>query len=141
THPAYPVPFFLPILFLFSCPSCYVFPAVYSKKNLLYTKHMQRINYLYFFIYFILLSFLCASSIFTNDSFEGSRFFFLFYSFGQAALETSILIFIGYTLQYFTPRKVFLGFIGATFLLFVLHVFDFMMERVLDLSVWETIAF
>ncbi len=84
---------------------------------------------------------MCASSIFTKESFQGSRFFFLTYAIGQAALETSLLILIGYTLQYFTPRKVFLTFIGATFFLFVLHFFDFMMERVLELSVWETIAF
>jgi hypothetical protein len=102
---------------------------------------MPRINYLYFCFYFVLLSLMCASSIFTKDSFNGSRFFFLTYAIGQAALETSFLILIGYTLQYFTNRKIFLTFIGATFFLFVLHFFDFLMERVLDLSVWETIAF
>lgn len=102
---------------------------------------MLRINYLYFCMYFLLLAFMCTSSIFTKDAFNGSRLFFLFYAIGQAALETSLLILIGYTLQYFTSRKIFLTFIGATFFLFVLHFFDFMMERVLDLSVWETIAF
>lgn len=104
-------------------------------------ERMPRINYLYFCIYFVLLSLMCTSSIFTKDSFNGSRFFFLTYAIGQAALETTSLILIGYTFQYFTNRKIFLTFIGATFFLFVLHFFDFMMERVLDLSVWETIAF
>lgn len=81
---------------------------------------------------------MCASSVFTKDSFDGSRFFFLLYAIGQAALETSILILIGYAI---TNRKLFLAYIGATFFLFILHILDFLMERVLDLSVWDTISF
>lgn len=102
---------------------------------------MQPINYLYFGIYFLLLSLMCASSVFTKDPFNGSRFFFLLYAIGQAALETSLLILIGYTIKRFTNRKIYLGFIGITFFLFILHILDFMMERILDLSIWDTIAF
>ncbi|MFI5344132.1 MAG: sulfatase-like hydrolase/transferase [Chlamydiales bacterium] len=102
---------------------------------------MRRINYLYFSIYFLLLVLLCTSSIFTKDSFNGSRFFFFLYAVGQSALETIFLVLIGYTLQYFTNRKIFLTYIGATFLLFILHILNFLMERILDLSIWDTISF
>lgn len=102
---------------------------------------MNKVNYLFFGIYFLFLSLMSASGIFTKNSLEGSRLFFLLYGMGQAALETCALALIGYLLIRVTNRKVFLGYIGGIFFLFILHVLDFIMERILDLSVWETIGF
>lgn len=97
-------------------------------------------NYLYFGIYFLLLVLMSASGIFAKDSLSQSRFFFLLYALGQAALETSVLIFIAYLLEHFGKRIFFTFFIGFTFALFVLHFLDFLMDRILDLSVWEAIS-
>ncbi len=102
---------------------------------------MKKVNYLYFGIYFLLLSLMSASGIFTKSALEGSRLFFLLYAMGQAALETCALALIGYLLERVTNRKVFLAYIGAIFFLFILHVLDFIMERILDLSVWGTLGF
>ncbi len=102
---------------------------------------MKKINYLYFGIYFLLLVLMSASGIFVVKPLAESRFFFFLYSMGQAALETCFLIAIGYFLERLTNRTLFLAYIGATFFLFILHVLDFLMNRILDLSIWETISF
>ncbi len=101
---------------------------------------MGKINYLYFGIYFVLLTFMSATGIFTKDPLHESRFFFFLYAAGQAALETLLLAAFGLFLSYFTNQKIFFAFIGITFLLFVLHVLDFLMDRVLNLSIWQTMS-
>lgn len=102
---------------------------------------MKKINYLYFGTYFLLLAIMSASGIFAMKTLEGSRFFFFLYSMGQAALETCFLVLVGCLLQRFANPLIFFAYIGATFFLFILHVLDFLMNRILDLSIWETIAF
>lgn len=97
-------------------------------------------NYIYFGIYFVLLVLMSASSIFIKEPLSESRFFFFLYAIGQASLETSILIFCGYLFQHLGSRFLFLAYIGATFIFFVLHVLDFLMGRILDLSVWGAIS-
>ncbi len=62
------------------------------------------------------------------------------YAIGQAALETCLLILIGYCLQYFTHKKVFATFIGITFVLLVFHLFDFILERLIGGSIWDTLG-
>lgn len=99
-------------------------------------------NYIYFGIYFVFLALMSASGIFAKDPLTGSRFFFFLYAIGQAAIETSLLVFAAYFLQHFVrSRPLFMAFIGATFALFVLHILDFVMDRILDLSIWGTISF
>ena len=99
------------------------------------------VNYLYFGIYFALVVLMSASGVFVKESLSGSRIFFFLYSVGQAALETTLLIFLAFFLRRLKSQIPFRLFIGATFVLLILHFFDFLMERILDLSVWETIGF
>ncbi len=96
-------------------------------------------NYIYFGIYFFLLVLMSASSIFGKDPLTESRFFFFLYAIGQAALETSLLVFIGYLLQHFGQRPLFFAFIGFSFFCLILHILDFLLDRILDLSVWGAI--
>ena len=100
----------------------------------------HTINYIYFGFYFAFLILMAASSIFAKDNLSGSRIFFFLYAAGQAALETSILVFLAVYIRRL-GKIPFFFYIGATFLLLLLHLFDFLMDRILDLSIWETIGF
>ena len=99
-----------------------------------------KINYLYFGIYCLFLVLMSASSILAKENLSGSRIFFFLYAAGQALLETSLFIFFGWILRKFTNRLIFYFFVGATFTFFILHILDFLMDRILNLSVWETIS-
>lgn len=95
------------------------------------------INYLYFALFFGVLGLLAAGSIFTKENLGGAQPFFFLYALGQITLEATLFIFIGLLLRRH-PTGLAL-FMGATFFILVLHLFDFMTDRVLDLSIWETI--
>lgn len=98
----------------------------------------SRINYLYFGAYFGLIGLMSASSVFAKTNLSGSRMFFFLYALIQAVLETSLLIFLGVYIRRLLGKTPFFFFIGATVLCLLLHFCDFMMDRILDLSVWET---
>lgn len=97
------------------------------------------INTLYFGTFFTLLTFLSTSSIIMKDPFTG--IFFFLYAAGQAALETILLIVLGHWIYRTFGKPCFEAFIGATFVLLILHACDFFMNRILDLSIWATIGF
>ncbi len=67
--------------------------------------------------------------------------FFFLYSIGQVALETSLLICIAYLLEQYVSIFLFWAFIGFSFLFFILHILDGIMDRILNLSIWDTISF
>jgi len=100
-----------------------------------------RVNYLYFTIFFCLLLFISICSMVLKENLVGSRFFFLFYAIGQAVMETLLLVFAGWVIRRFCGRFPFWLFIGATFVGGVMHVIDFLVGRVLDLSIFNTISF
>ncbi len=97
------------------------------------------INFFYFGIFFLTLVFLSASNIVMKNPLDGS--FFFLYAMGQAALEVVLLIVFGHWIERLLGQRFLYAFIGATFLLFILHICDFFMNRILDLSIWETISF
>lgn len=97
------------------------------------------INYLYFSGAFAFLVLLAASSVFTRESLGGSQFFFFLYALGQVILEIALFIFLSLLIRRYLGNICFALFIGGTFVALVLHLFDFLMDRVLDLSIWETL--
>lgn len=99
------------------------------------------LNYLYFGFFFLFLMLISASSILTKQSSSSSHFFFFLYASGQALLEICLLVFCGWVIQHISGKVGFISFIGATFVFFVLHMLDFAVERILDLSIWQTIGF
>lgn len=101
----------------------------------------KGVNYIYFGFYFAFLVFLSASSIFVKESLGGARMFFFLYAAGQVALETSVLVFLGVYIRRRLGKGPFLFFIGATFVSLLLHFLDYLLDRILDLSVWDTIGF
>lgn len=102
-------------------------------------ENRYRINYLYFGVYFLLLSLLYASSVFTRENLSGSRFFFFLYTMGQVTLETALFIFLGWIIYRFLGKVWFALFVGGTFVWAIVHVLDFMINRVLDLSIWDAL--
>lgn len=99
------------------------------------------VNYLYFGAFFALLAIMSASSVLVKEYFLGSRIFFLLYALGQAVLEVGAFIFLASVIRRYLGKISYWTFIGLTFVLAILHIFDFMMDRVLDLSIWSTIGF
>lgn len=99
----------------------------------------RPINYIYFGALFIFLALLAASSIFSKSDLSGSGFFFYMYALGQITLEVAILVFLGLIIFKYLGKFAYFFFIGMTFTLFFVHVFDFLMDRVLDLSAWSAL--
>jgi glucan phosphoethanolaminetransferase (alkaline phosphatase superfamily) len=101
---------------------------------------MKNINYFYFGLYFLFLTLMAAGGIFTKTPLSESKFFFFCYALGQISLEVLFLICVVALLKRWAHPLITSFFIGATFLLFVLHVFDAIMDRILDLSIWDAIS-
>ncbi len=95
------------------------------------------VNYLYFGALFVFLLVLIAGSIFTKAHLGNSAIFFVLYAVGQALLEVTLFAFFGILVRQYLGKVVFALFIGGTFFVMFIHLFDFMMDRVLDLSAWE----
>lgn len=95
------------------------------------------INYLYFGFLFVVLMLLASSSIFIKEDLNGSRLFFFFHALGQIILEVSFLIFGASLVRKYLGKFCFFVFIGGTFFAFVLHIFDYLLDRILDLSILE----
>lgn len=99
----------------------------------------SKVNYVYFGMLFLLLILLAAGSVFAKEQLGTAQPFFFLYALGQIVLE--ITLFIGFSLliERYLGKFWFLLFIGLTFFSLFLHIFDFLMDRVLDLSVWDAI--
>lgn len=99
------------------------------------------VNYFFFGALLALLIITSTCSVIVKKNLISSRFFFWMYSFGQSLFEVLFFVFISSLIRRFLGRIAFWCFIGLVFLSFLLHLADFMMDRILDLSVWETISF
>lgn len=97
------------------------------------------VNYVYFGFLFCLISLIAASSIFTKENLNGSQLFFFLYAMGQIILEVALLIFCASLIRKYAGKVCFYLFIGLTFLGLIFHILDFLMDRILDLSVWEAV--
>lgn len=100
-----------------------------------------EINYLYFGALFVVLLLTSSSSIFLKDNLSGSRFFFFFYAAVQAALETGLFICLSALAHRFLGKKAFSLVIGCTFVFLFIHLADFVIDRITDLSIWDAVAF
>lgn len=98
-----------------------------------------KFNYVYFGVYFAILVLLTSSSIFTKESLGGSQLFFFLYALGQVTLEIALFIALSLFIPRYFSKLFFAGYIGCTFIALFLHAFDFLMDRILDLSVWSAL--
>lgn len=99
----------------------------------------HSINYIYYGALFALLTLFTASSIFHKSDLGGSQFFFFLYALGQISLEITLFVFLGMLIERYLGKLCFSLFIGITFISLFVHFFDFLMDRILDLSVWQAL--
>lgn len=104
---------------------------------------MQRsANYIFFGILFAVLSFLHIYQIFLVSA--GSflhRCFYSIYAVGQCFLEVSALLMVGHFLVRKYPKTFHPFFIFSTFVLFMVHLFDFPLVRIMGWSIWYVLDF
>lgn len=99
------------------------------------------INYFYFGLLFSTLILLSISAVMVREDLGGSQIFFLLYSIGEAILEVTLFIFCGWLIRRFMQKIWFTIYIGLTFVCFIMHLIDFMVIRILNFTIWETIEF
>jgi len=100
-----------------------------------------NLNYIYFafiFVVFVAITILNFMSIYQLNS---SKLFFLLYSFGQILLEISIMIGIIHLSKNHLPKGLYVLVVGLSFVFFLTHIFDFFLNRILDLNFMQTIEF
>jgi glucan phosphoethanolaminetransferase (alkaline phosphatase superfamily) len=113
---------------------------LYDYDALMNQKNPDVFNYWYFGGFFLLLLLTSTASILLKDNLAGSRLFFWFYALGQTLFEVSFFSFLAAYIYRLLGRTAFWLFIGATFLLIIFHFLDFMIDRILDLSVWNALT-
>lgn len=97
------------------------------------------INYIYFSSGFLLLLLLISSSISHKENLGGSQFFFFLYGVAQAFLEIALFIFLSILILKHLGKFCYGLFIGGTFMISIFHVLDAIMDRILDLTIWQTL--
>lgn len=99
------------------------------------------INYLFFGVYFLLTATVHVFHAFLVEPVISlSSYFFAAYGLVQCALETVFLILCVGMISTYLPR--FLNFfIVAAFFLFLSHLIDFPLVRLMDMSFWYTLHF
>lgn len=99
-------------------------------------KERQPVNYVYFGVLFIVLSFLHIYHVFLIDQVTGfHQFYYVLHAMGQCAIEVLSLLIISHILER-VSKILSRIFIIATFLLFLAHVVDFPLLRIMGMSVW-----
>jgi len=105
-------------------------------------KAETHLNYIYFTLLFISLSWL---HIYHISLIEGGgaihRAFYIIYAIGQCILEVGVLALIGRILIDRFPRVVNIVFIVMTFVLFLMHILDFPLVSIMNMSIWYVLDF
>ncbi len=103
-------------------------------------KSKLHINYLYFGLYFVIcyiFSFFSVYQIKNTSNYTSS--FFMIYSFGQLAIEVVGFALLSLLIKKYFHKSIFNLFIGLTFLMFLSHIVDFFLLRILDMTIWDGI--
>ncbi len=100
-----------------------------------------QINYLFFGIYFAIVTVIHVFHVFLIEpEVSFSSYFFSAYALAQCALETLLLVLLAVVVYRFFPR--FLNvFALVAFFLFLSHVIDFPLVRLMDMSFWYALNF
>lgn len=102
----------------------------------------HSLNYLYFGTLFVLIASLHILHVILVD--QGTvlhRAFYITYAVLQALFEVGALVLIGAWVQEKLPKAVNKLFIIATFILLLIHLVDFPLTRLMDMSIWYSLGF
>jgi glucan phosphoethanolaminetransferase (alkaline phosphatase superfamily) len=99
------------------------------------------INYIFFGCYFLIIAAVHVFHVFLVEPiFSQSTYLFATFAIAQCALETLLLIFFAGLIQTSLPR--FLNLYAViVFFLFLGHLIDFPLERLMDMSFWQALHF
>jgi len=99
-------------------------------------------NYLFFGFYFFIIAAIHVFHAFLIEPVSTfSRYFFASYALVQCALETCLLIVVSAVLRQFLPRFFYQIYVALIFILFLGHVIDFPLVRLMDMSFWFALHF
>src|SRR5579863_3213606 len=99
-------------------------------------KERQPVNYVYFGILFLFLSILHVYHVFLIENATGlHRVFYSIYALGQCLIDVLILMAIGHFFSRIS-KTLSTVFIMSTFLLFLTHLVDFPLVRIMGMSFW-----
>ncbi len=95
------------------------------------------LNYIYFGTIFVLLSLLHVFHVRLVETGSGlTHAFYMIYAVGQCLIEVSVLAFLGAWISEKFPAFAKGVFIVGTFILLLIHLIDFPLMRIMDMSIW-----
>jgi glucan phosphoethanolaminetransferase (alkaline phosphatase superfamily) len=101
----------------------------------------HRLNYVYFGSFFLLLVLLHTFHISLIEESSGlNRLFYTVYAAGQCLFEVGVLVLICAWASERLPRLLTALFIVGTFVLFLIHLIDFPLIRIMDMSIWYSVG-
>lgn len=99
------------------------------------------INYLFFGFYFAIIALIHVFHVFLIESTPSiSTYFFVAYATAQCAMETLGWILIGKIVMHYLPQAKNL-FVLIVFFLFISHLIDFPLVRLMDMTFWYALNF
>ena len=99
------------------------------------------INYLFFGMYFAIIALIHIFHVFLIEPYSSvSSYFFVIYALAQCALETLVLVLFAALLNQHMPRLMNV-YALIVFCLFLSHVIDFPLVRLMDTSFWYALNF
>lgn len=103
--------------------------------------HWVPFNYIYFSLFLALLLILNIHHIFliSADS-PMPHFFFLLYALGETVIEVIAIALISMLIRRALPKPFYYGFIAISFLFLFVHLADFILIRMMDMSFWYALG-
>src|SRR5581483_4432687 len=99
------------------------------------------INYIFFGCYFFIIAAIHVFHIFLIEpSISPSTYHFALFAIAQCALETFVLILLAGVIATYLPRLIN-PYAMIVFALFLGHLIDFPLERLMDISFWDAVHF
>ena len=99
------------------------------------------INYVFFITYFVIVAFLHIFHVMLIEPVISlSTWFFAIYALAQVAIETLILVFLAGVITQYFPRLSNI-YIVCVFFIFLVHLIDFPLVRMMDMTFWFALNF
>ncbi len=101
----------------------------------------HSLNYIYFGLLFVLLALVHILHVsLVEQGTELNRVFYMIYAIGQCLVEVGALVLIGAWIGEKFPRFAKGVFIVGTFVLLLMHLVDFPLMRIMDMSIWYSFS-
>lgn len=99
------------------------------------------INYIFFGCYFFIIAAIHVFHIFLIEpSISPATYHFALYAIAQCLLETFVLVLLAGVITAYLPRLIN-AYAVVVFILFLGHLIDFPLERLMDISFWYAVQF